>query len=580
MKLQDRGQQIDDFSMRVKTHTDTLQMSLQIVIIKIALATPDFLLRQLGAALEDLRVRLSRIESNSNPSMTRVDCGHARGVQFLEHAREALRSGTTLYEASTAGSIADIEPVLDIERTARIKKWASNVDALRKSPNDDSGVALSDTVSAHVCAEKNSGEEVDENSSHTSSSEPSADSLSEGQSVSDSDTNSVAPVEATHTISLASDDGTSSIPEPLVSGASVKMDLVAIGDVDHASADGNEGTASPSLVVPGCPDTEIRSLHVSSKNSSSTRSAQPLSHESPAKTTGSEKEADDHDGSDKESSISANASLEDTDEAKKIPFKYPMDTSQPLDRATRELFMSHCVIEITDRLEKLICTGERIEPATLPDLATTDQTASSEAQTSGGSGLALLLAVLFRDAYLIKPLVKLGFSPNAPVKRDDDDLDYGSPLHFAISTRCEPVIQQLLDNGAKSSHTCNESPWFALLHHDHLRLAPPSSVESIQKVINLLAPASAPDLVTCVCEPKDDNCQDWNWSLLGDAMDMPADLSHYGILLVTHILEYSVSADRLSRYTADSPLCNAIFLDDLEILEFLMEAADQTTLKA
>lgn len=105
-------------------------------------------------------------------------------------------------------------------------------------------------------------------------------------------------------------------------------------------------------------------------------------------------------------------------------------------------------------------------------------------------------------------------------------------------------------------------------------------MESIQKVINLLAPASAPDLVTCVCEPKDDNCQDWNWSLLGDAMDMPADLSHYGILLVTHILEYSVSADRLSRYTADSPLCNAIFLDDLEILEFLMEAADQTTLKA
>lgn len=99
-------------------------------------------------------------------------------------------------------------------------------------------------------------------------------------------------------------------------------------------------------------------------------------------------------------------------------------------------------------------------------------------------------------------------------------------------------------------------------------------------MINLLAPASAPDLVTCVCESKDYNCQDWGWSLLGDAMDMPADLSHYGIPLVTHILEYSVSADRLSRYTADSALCNAIFLNDLEILDFLLEAADETTLKA
>ena len=105
-------------------------------------------------------------------------------------------------------------------------------------------------------------------------------------------------------------------------------------------------------------------------------------------------------------------------------------------------------------------------------------------------------------------------------------------------------------------------------------------MESIQKVINLLAPASAPDLVTCVCEPKDDNCQDWDWSLLGDAMDMPADLSHCGIPLVTYILEYSVSTNRLSRYTVDSPLCNAIFLNDNNTLKFLMEAADQTTMKA
>lgn len=90
VRLQDRGQQINDFSMRMKTHTDTLQMSLQIVIIKIALATPDFLLRQLGAALGDLRVRSSRIENKSKLSASRIDGGDAHGIRFMEYARKAL----------------------------------------------------------------------------------------------------------------------------------------------------------------------------------------------------------------------------------------------------------------------------------------------------------------------------------------------------------------------------------------------------------------------------------------------------------------------------------------------------------
>jgi hypothetical protein len=83
MKLQDRGQQIDVFSIREKTHTDILQMSLPIVIMNIALATPEFLLRQLGAALEDLRVRLSRIENTAKPAAQQVDVGDAHRVQFL-----------------------------------------------------------------------------------------------------------------------------------------------------------------------------------------------------------------------------------------------------------------------------------------------------------------------------------------------------------------------------------------------------------------------------------------------------------------------------------------------------------------
>jgi hypothetical protein len=154
IKLQDRGQQIDDFRRRIKTHTDALQMSLQVVIIKIALATPDFLLRQLGTALEDLRLRLSRIEKSTRPSSSRAVFGESHGIALLGHAREALRSGTTLYEGSTAGSVADAALATDSERAARIRDWNNNVSALRGSHDDIRGLHQPCATSADMPAEE------------------------------------------------------------------------------------------------------------------------------------------------------------------------------------------------------------------------------------------------------------------------------------------------------------------------------------------------------------------------------------------------------------------------------------------
>lgn len=288
VKLQDRGQQISDFSMRIKTHTDTLQMSLQIVIIKIALATPDFLLRQLGTALEDLRVRLSRIENNSNSSDSRTGVGDGHGVQFLEHAREALRSGTTLYEASTAGSIAEVTPATDNERAARTKEWADSVGALRENHDDNSGVTRPDTVSAQVRAEKHLGEEVVEGSSHTPAPEASANSISECQSVSGFDADIVALAKATHGNSLFCADEPSSITGSLASKSSSRTHLSAIDGLNHVTVDKNEDTIMPPPVVPGSSYVETVSPHMSNGNSSSIRTDRSLSDESLVNTTDSE----------------------------------------------------------------------------------------------------------------------------------------------------------------------------------------------------------------------------------------------------------------------------------------------------
>ena len=591
VRLQDRGQEINDFSMRIKTHTDTLQMSLQIVIIKIALATPDFLLRQLGTALEDLRVRLSRIENNSKPSASRFDGGEAHGVQILEHARQALRSGTTLYEASTAGSIAEVEPVTDSERSALIKEWASNVKVLREEPGDNSYLSGPDIVSAHLRAEENSGGKVSEDPSDASSLEDVAESLSEGQSVDDSDTNSAAPVEAAHIISLVCGDRRSSNQEPLASNASEKPNLIATDCGDHATVDSNEGTTSSTQFVPGCPSTEMRLLHLSSRNYTTTCTDGSINHKSSAKSTDLDGSVYQRKWPGQDTSSSAKLPLEDTDKAEDISSKYPMDSSHPLNQTarghrliTQGVLITQGATEIIARLEALIHNRERIEPAVLSELAAADR-AASKAQASERSGLALMWAVSYRDVYLIKPLVEeFGFSPNAKIKFDGAASGYlDSPLDIAIGLRYEPVIQELLDVGAKLTYTCNESPWFALLAHKYLRFVPPTSIESIKSVIDLLMRARYLSPVACVCEPRttrlEGKCHDWALTLRGQARSLPADLSHYRMPLDAYILESLKESKSMTRYTVERLIRRMIHTDCAESLERIMKAVDEPTLK-
>ena len=590
IKLQDRGQQINDFSMRVKAHTDALQMSLQVVIIKIAHATPDFLLRQLATALDDLRARLSRIENNASPSASRTALRETCGAPLLEHARDALRSGTTLYEASTAGSVADAVLVADNERAARIKEWADKIDALRGDQNDNGGIHRQDTVSAISSVENDADNEVAGDALHPSSPKTLLEASSEGQSTMGPDEDSITPARAAHDSPLAGNEETQSVSELPIRDAPMKLHLDASDDTDHTSTDNDESIDWSSYFVPG-DSSKPASLSPSSSCFSTTCFDEFTGVEPFAKPTNFPVTTDQSDTLDQCASYPIGISSEDADKAKCVPFRYPMGTSDPLDPSARQSLMVAWEIQTKGKLEAMLCSGDRIEPDVLSELVIADENPSADHSPSSESelqqkrkGIALELAVYFRDVYLIKPLVKLGFSPNAEVRLRDKDTQLSAPIRAAICIRSEPVIRELLESGATLPYNCTRSTCHPLLHPQNLRLFPPTSIGSVKSVIDLLMPASSFIPVACVCERQftrgDGTCNSLQDSLCYDAIHMPADLSHYRMPLVTHLLEYLVSDGMKYRYTFDTPLCNAVSLGSKLTVKLLLKTADEGTVRS
>ena len=129
MKMQDRGRDIDELSARIKTHTDALQMSLQTVIIKIVLASPDFVLRQLDEALQDIRTRLARMEPKRYQPIGRKCLTEENEDPLIDLAQDALRRGTTLYNASIAGSSIGVDSAMGSEKAVSIGRWIQSTDA-------------------------------------------------------------------------------------------------------------------------------------------------------------------------------------------------------------------------------------------------------------------------------------------------------------------------------------------------------------------------------------------------------------------------------------------------------------------
>lgn len=125
-KLQDRVKQLDGLSARIGIHTTALQMSLQIATIKIALATPDFVIRELKEALRDIRKLLGGTKDGEHRPLRLSSVKGDNEDQLLSLARDALRRGTTHYEASVAESTDGVESDIDSEKATSIDKWRNH----------------------------------------------------------------------------------------------------------------------------------------------------------------------------------------------------------------------------------------------------------------------------------------------------------------------------------------------------------------------------------------------------------------------------------------------------------------------
>jgi len=136
--LQNSREQTGDIRQRIRSHTDALHTILLVVNIRVAHIAPDHATQQLPGKLDDLQQRLKNIESKLDASRSRTQPPGDDESTLINYARDTLRSGKTLYEASIAGSVLGVETadsVMGYERAAssnkKVAEWVTALDVLR-----------------------------------------------------------------------------------------------------------------------------------------------------------------------------------------------------------------------------------------------------------------------------------------------------------------------------------------------------------------------------------------------------------------------------------------------------------------
>jgi hypothetical protein len=180
---------------------------------------------------------------------------------------------------------------MDDDRAARVKEWIESVGA---SSGNYYGVSCGNqpsTQSTHTIAKKDSSDEAAGGPLDLPASEVSADSFSEVESASALDTNSATHIKTTHDISLTGDEWVPSVLESLAGNA----------------IDGVERSVTP---------------------------------ESTANATNSAGLAEKGDTSNDGVLKPAEIFLQEVNKAKRTPSRYPFESFEPLDRSTREAYIT------------------------------------------------------------------------------------------------------------------------------------------------------------------------------------------------------------------------------------------------
>lgn len=114
LELQGRGRQIDELRTRIMSHTNTLHTLLEVAIIQIVLATPDFVVQRLKASLNNLPGELLEINSEIRQQhRLKVETQEIRWPSLPETPCNVARRSTNL---------ASRGPLLE-----KISCWMNNI---------------------------------------------------------------------------------------------------------------------------------------------------------------------------------------------------------------------------------------------------------------------------------------------------------------------------------------------------------------------------------------------------------------------------------------------------------------------
>ncbi|KAK5681512.1 hypothetical protein LTS10_006044 [Elasticomyces elasticus] len=151
MHLDKNKDELESIRRRLHTHTQGLQMALQMVNIKIAYLAPKIVTDDLGVKIEDLKTGILNLQSNFQANGQKGITPSE--VDLIQCAKEIMRSGKTLCEESLAGDYMQRgEGAARINRL--VAEWAGDVESLRRD-TEASGLSDTDTQTSNLFSEDN-----------------------------------------------------------------------------------------------------------------------------------------------------------------------------------------------------------------------------------------------------------------------------------------------------------------------------------------------------------------------------------------------------------------------------------------
>lgn len=138
--LQNSWKQTDEIRKRIRSHTDALHTILLVANIRVSHIAPDHATQELPGKLDDLQRSLTTIESKLDGAQRRRSSTGDGDTTLVDFARDTLKSGKTLYEASMAGSVRGTDSVIGEEQavvqTGIVARWVSTVNEIRRASRE------------------------------------------------------------------------------------------------------------------------------------------------------------------------------------------------------------------------------------------------------------------------------------------------------------------------------------------------------------------------------------------------------------------------------------------------------------